>query len=229
MKKLLLPLLLVVSVSAEQRNYDVITDRNAFSLLDKPPAKVEVPKLLEKPPIKLNLTGIITRRGVTNVYMFSKDVPKRFLTLSSKRRTDSGVTLLSVERGLVKVDNNGVTELLSFDTHKLPSIVTLPKLNTKPTIIKKKDDKRELVKIAAPAPTTPKPNVITVPSRRPKVDPRIIQKGLEYIDRIDDKEKREYILQRLERLQSGQEKIDRKIETNERRRQYDERSRDRKK
>ena len=229
MKKLLLPLLLASSVSAEQRNYDAITDRNAFSLLDKPPAKVELPKLLEKPPIKLNLTGIITRRGVTNVYMFSKDVPKRFLTLSSKRRTDSGVTLLSVERGLVKVDNNGVTELLSFDTHKLPSIVTLPKLNTKPTIIKKKDDKRELVKIAAPAPTTPKPNVITVPSRRPKVDPRIIQKGLEYIDRIEDKEKREYILQRLERLQSGQEKIDRKIETNERRRQYDERSRDRKK
>ncbi len=229
MKKLLLPLLLASSVSAEQRNYDAITDRNAFSLLDKPPAKVELPKLLEKPPIKLNLTGIITRRGVTNVYMFSKDVPKRFLTLSSKRRTDSGVTLLSVERGLVKVDNNGVTELLSFDTHKLPSIVTLPKLNTKPTIIKKKDDKRELVKIAAPAPTTPKPNVITVPSRRPKVDPRIIQKGLEYIDRIDDKEKREYILQRLERLQSGQEKIDRKIDTNERRRQYDERSRDRKK
>jgi hypothetical protein len=229
MKKLLLPLLLASSVSAEQRNYDVITDRNAFSLLDKPPAKVELPKLLEKPPIKLNLTGIITRRGVTNVYMFSKDVPKRFLTLSSKRRTDSGVTLLSVERGLVKVDNNGVTELLSFDTHKLPSIVTLPKLNAKPTIIKKKDDKRELVKIAAPAPTTPKPNVITVPSRRPKVDPRIIQKGLEYIDRIDDKEKKEYILQRLERLQSGQEKIDRKIETNERRRQYDERSRDRKK
>ncbi len=229
MKKLLLPLLLASSVSAEQRNYDAITDRNAFSLLDKPPAKVELPKLLEKPPIKLNLTGIITRRGVTNVYMFSKDVPKRFLTLSSKRRTDSGVTLLSVERGLVKVDNNGVTELLSFDTHKLPSIVTLPKLNTKPTIIKKKDDKRELVKIAAPAPTTPKPNVITVPSRRPKVDPRIIQKGLEYIDRIDDKEKREYILQRLERLQSGQEKIDRKIETNERRRQYDERNRDRNK
>ena len=142
MKKLLLPLLLASSVSAEQRNYDAITDRNAFSLLDKPPAKVELPKLLEKPPIKLNLTGIITRRGVTNVYMFSKDVPKRFLTLSSKRRTDSGVTLLSVERGLVKVDNKGVTELLSFDTHKLPSIVTLPKLNTKPTIIKKKDDKR---------------------------------------------------------------------------------------
>jgi len=75
-------------------------------------------------------------------------------------------------------------------------------------------------------PTVPKPNVVTVPSRRPKVDPRIIQRGLEYLDKVEDKEKREYILQRLERLQSGQEKIDRKIETNEKRRQYDERKRD---
>ena len=50
--------------------------------------------------------------------------------------------------------------------------------------------------------------------------------GFQYIDKIDDKEKREYILQRLERLQSGQEKIDRKIDSNERKRQYDERRRD---
>tara|TARA_B100000287_G_scaffold150802_1_gene142591 strand:+ start:240 stop:911 length:672 start_codon:yes stop_codon:yes gene_type:complete len=222
MKKLI-PLFFAISVFAQEKTYDTIAKRNAFTLLKEVPAKVEVPKVLEKPPIKLNLTGIIIRRGVTNVYMFSKDIPKRFLTLSSKRRTDSGVTLLSVERGLVEVDNNGVTELLSFDTHKLPSIVTLPKLNTKPTVIKKKDDKSKSVKIT---PATPKPNVVTVPSRRPKVDPRIIQRGLEYLDKVEDKEKREYILQRLERLQSGQEKIDRKIETNERRRQYDERRRD---
>ena len=39
------------------------------------------------------------------------------------------------------------------------------------------------------------------------------------------KEKREYILQRLERLQSGQQKLDSKIDSNERRRQYDERRR----
>jgi len=225
MKKLLLPLLLATSVSAEQRDYSGIADRNAFTLLKEVPAKVEIPKLLQKPPIKLNLTGIIVRRGVTNVYMFSKDVPKRFLTLSSKRRTDSGVTLLSVERGLVEVDNNGVRELLSFDTHKLPSTITLPKLNTKPTVIKKnsKDDKDKNKNIAPPA---PKPSVVKVPSRRPKIDPKIIQKGLEYIDRIDDKEKREYILKRLEGLQSGQNNLDRKIDANERRRQYDERRRD---
>ena len=226
MKKLI-PLFLVSSLFAQENRYDTIVKRNAFTLVNEAPAKVELPKLLEQPPIKLNLTGIIVSRGVTNVYMFSKDIPKRFLTLSTKRRTDSGVTLLSVERGLVEVDNNGVAELLSFDTHKLPSTVTLPTLNAKPTVVKNssKDDKNKN-KEKKIIPTTPKPSVVKVPSRRPKIDPRVIQKGLEYIDRIDDKEKREYILQRLERLQSGQDSLDRKIDTNERRRQYDERRRD---
>ena len=221
MKKLI-PLFFVSSLFAQENPYDTIVKRNAFTLLKEVPAKVELPKLLEQPPIKLNLTGIIVRRGVTNVYMFSKDVPKRFLKISTKNRTDSGVTLLSVERGLVEVNNNGVTELLSFQTHNLPSVITLPKPNTKPTVVKKKDDKSKSTKTV---PANPKANIVTVPSRRPKIDPRVIQKGLEYIDRIDDKEKREYILQRLERLQNGQEKIDNKIEINERRRQYDERKR----
>ena len=145
MKKLI-PLFLVSSLFAQENRYDTIVKRNAFTLVNEAPAKVEIPKLLEQPPIKLNLTGIIVSRGVTNVYMFSKDIPKRFLTLSTKRRTDSGVTLLSVERGLVEVDNNGVAELLSFDTHKLPSTVTLPTLNAKPTVVKNssKDDKNNL-------------------------------------------------------------------------------------
>ena len=212
----------MVSVDAENK-YDQIHKRNAFALLDEVPSKVEVPPLLAKPPVKLNLTGIITRGGITNVYLFSKDIPKRYLSLSTKRRTDSGVTLLSVAKGLVQVDNNGVTEMLSFDTHKLPSIVTLPALKTTPTIIKKKDDKSKEVKVM---PQAPKANVVTVPSRRPKIDPRIIQKGLEYLDKVEDKEKREYILQRLEKLQSGQQNLNRKIDSNERRRQYDERKRD---
>ena len=100
MKKLI-PLFFISSLFAQENPYDTIAKRNAFALLEEAPAKVEVPKLIEQPPIKLNLTGIITREGINNVYMFSKDIPKRFLTLSSKRRTDSGVTLLSVERGLV--------------------------------------------------------------------------------------------------------------------------------
>ena len=225
--KYLLFFLMCSSVIAQDR-YKAITDRNAFALLDEVPKKDILPPVIIQPPIKLNLTGIITRRGVTNVYLFSKDIPKKFLTLSTLRRTDSGITLLSVEKGLVEVDNNGTVELISFDTHKLPTVVTLPALKATPTVVKKKDskDKNKEVKIT---PAAPKPNVVTVPSRTPKVDPRIIQKGLEYIDRIEDKEKREYILQRLERLQSGQQKLDSKIDSNERRRQYDERRRDERK
>ena len=135
MKYLIILLVLTASVNAENK-YDQIHKRNAFALLDKVPSKVEVPPLLAKPPVKLNLTGIITRRGITNVYLFSKDIPKRYLNLSTKRRTDSGVTLLSVARGLVQVDNNGVTEMLSFDTHKLPSVITLPALKTNHTVVK---------------------------------------------------------------------------------------------
>jgi len=226
--KYLLFFLLCSSVIAQDR-YSAITNRNAFALLDETPKRNTLPSIIIQPPVKLNLTGIITRRGVTNVYLFSKDIPKRFLTLSTRRRTDSGITLLSVEKGIVEIDNNGIVELLSFDTHKLPSVVTLPALKATPTVVKKKekrDSKDKSVKITSP---TPKPNVVKVPSRLPKVDPRIIQKGLEYIDKIEDKEKREYILQRLERLQSGQQKLDNKIDSNERRRQYDERRRDERK
>jgi hypothetical protein len=221
--KYLLFFLLCSSVIAQDR-YKAITDRNAFALLDEVPKKDILPPVIIQPPVKLNLTGIITRRGVTNVYLFSKDIPKRFITLSTLRRTDSGITLLSVEKGLVEVDNNGTVELISFDTHKIPTVVTLPALKATPTVVKKKDskDKNKEIKIM---PAAPKPNVVTVPSRTPKVDPRIIQKGLEYINKIEDKEKREYILQRLERLQSGQQKLDSKIDSNERRRQYDERRR----
>ncbi len=226
MKKILLSFALVSSVYAEEREYSGITNRNAFELVYSTPIKVVEPLVLEKPPVELKLTGIVTLREVTTVYIVSKDIAKKYLTISTKQKTDSGVSLLSVANGLVKVDNNGTIETLSFTTHKLPTIATLPALKVIPTILKKKGDKSKLIKTTS---TTPKPNVVTVPSRRPKIDPRIIQKGLEYIDRIEDKEKREYILQRLERLQNGQEKIDRKIETNERRRQYDEKSRDRKK
>jgi hypothetical protein len=226
MKKLL-PLLFVSSLLAQENPYDTIVKRNAFTLVNEVAAKVELPKLLEQPPIRLNLTGIITRRGQTNVYLFSKDIPKRFLTLTSKRRTDSGVTLLSVSRGLVEVNNNGVIEMLSFESHRLPTVLSPLSKNTAPTVIKK-DSKNDKDKNKNITPSAPKPSVVKVPSRRPKIDPKIIQKGLEYIDRIDDKEKREYILKRLEGLQNGQSNLDRKIDTNERRRQYDERKRENK-
>jgi hypothetical protein len=225
MKRLLL-ILFASSVAAENNSYQIITERNAFALAEESVAKVQLPPVVIKPPVKLHLTGIMKYQGLTNVFLYSKDLPKRFLTLNHKKPVDSGIELLSVKGSRVKIMNNGVTENLSFETHKLPTVMGPAPVFNRPTVIKKdsKDDKnKNKEKKSAPA---PRPSVVKVPSRQPKIDPRIIQKGLEYIDRIDDKEKREYILKRLEGLQEGQSSLNRKIDSNERRRQYDERRRD---
>ena len=77
MKKILLSFVLASSVFAEQKDYDSITNRNAFGLAHDTPIKVVTPPSLSKPPVELKLTGIVTRRGVTTVYMVSKDVAKK--------------------------------------------------------------------------------------------------------------------------------------------------------
>jgi hypothetical protein len=224
MKRLLL-ILFASSVAAENNSYQIITERNAFALAEESVAKVQLPPVVIKPPVKLHLTGIMKYQGLTNVFLYSKDLPKRFLTLNHKKPVDSGIELLSVKGSRVKIINNGITENLSFETHRLPTVMGPAPVFNRPTVIKKdsKDDKN---KNKESKPSAPRPSVVKVPSRQPKIDPRIIQKGLEYIDRIDDKEKREYILKRLEGLQEGQSSLNRKIDTNERRRQYDERRRD---
>ena len=206
--------------------YDSIVKRNAFTLLDDVPAKVDPVKYVEKSSVKLNLTGIMKYRGQTNVYLFSKDIPKRFVTLNTSRRgrSDEGITLIDVSQGMVTVMNNGVKELLSFDTHRLPTIITKAAGPSGPTIVKKDDrrrsDKKEEKKEVKQS--TPRPSIIKVPSRAPQVSPKIIEKGLEYLSRMEDGEKKEALLKRMESLQSGQYQIKSDIDRNERRRQYDE-------
>ena len=203
--------------------YRAIVERNAFTLLDKIPSEVRVTDYVPAPTMKLYLTGIMNYQNITNVYLYSKELPKRFMTLSSRKPTDSGVTLIGVSDGLVEVNNNGVNELLSFSTHKLPNIIGPAPVGNRPTIIKK-DDKRKSDKKDYKKSTTQKSaNVIRqVPSRRSQVDPRIIEKSLEYLSKMEDGEKREALLERVESLQSGQHQIKSDIDQNERRRQYDE-------
>ena len=116
---------------------------------------------------------------------------------------------------------------LTFKQNSLPSFVA--KATTKQNTKEKREERGERGRSssssqrASKAPSRPsEPQVVTVPSRRPKIDPRIIEKGLEYLSKTEDNEKREYLLKRLESLQSGQSKIKSDIDSNERRRQYDE-------
>ena len=186
--------------------FEEINKRNAFALLDKLPVEVKPEDYVTAPAMKLYLTGIINYQNITNVFLYSKDLPKRFITLNYRKPSDSGVTLIGVSNGLVEVNNNGVLELLSFNTHKLPNIIGPMPVGNRPTVVKKESSRsrssrdRESKKPTVAAPT---PNIIKVPSRRSQVDPRIIEKSLEYISKMDDGDKREALLKRVERLQSG--------------------------
>ena len=225
MKRLFL-LLFSVAVVAEENPYSVINKRNAFELTEKilPPAS-EILNLIETPKIQLFLTGVTRLRGETKVHLYSKDLPNKYLNL--KAGDQSGpVKVLTISRDAVKILNDGEEQVLTFTSNRIKT--TVLGVKGKPTVVKKdskdssrsrsskdKESKKSTV-------ATPRPSVVKVPSRRSQVDPRIIEKSLEYISRIEDNDKRDYLLKRVESLQSGQYQIKSDIDQNERRRQYDE-------
>jgi hypothetical protein len=147
-----------------------------------------------------------------------------FLSLSPGQQKDN-VKVIEIKKNSVVISNNGSKELLTFKGNGLPTVrLSSP---SKERSSSEKDDKRSRSsskepKSKTPTPPTPRPQIVRVPSRKPQIDPRIIEKGLEYLSKTDNDEKREYLLKRLESLQSGQSRIKSDIDQNERRRQYDE-------
>jgi hypothetical protein len=220
----ILLLLLSISVIADETPYSPIIKRNAFGLTDILPPVSEILNKVETPKIKLFLTGITRWNNETNAHMYSKDLPTKYLSLQVNEQFGP-IRVLNISKDAVKVVNDGHEETLSFLTNSLPSIVTGTK--SKATVVKK--DSRESSRSRSsrdkeskkPA-AAPSANVIKVPSRRSQVDPRIIEKSLEYISKMEDNDKRDYLLKRVESLQSGQHEIKLNIDQNERRRQYDE-------
>ena len=205
--------------------YEGIVKRNAFNLTSEK-------RVLVLPPVHLvltdiYLTGIVRKAKIYTAYMAIKGTTQnKFLGLKEGQQKD-GIEVIKITKDTVFISRNGILQELTFKQNSLPSFIAkvAPKQKTK--------DKREergergrsssRPQTAAKGPSRPSgPQVITVPSRRPKIDPRIIEKGLEYLSKTEDNEKREYLLKRLESLQSGQSKIKSDIDNNERRRQYDE-------
>jgi len=224
--KYMLFFLLSVSVIAKDNPYSIINKRNAFDLAgDLPPSKVIVDKV-ETPKIELFLTGVTRWRGDTKAHLYSKDLPNKYMSLRAGEQLGP-IKVLSVSRDGVRVNNNGTEQVLTFASNRLKT--TIISVKGKPTVIKKdgkesssrgrssKDEKSK-----KPTVTTPKASIVKVPSRQPKVDPRIIERGLEYLNKMEDGDRKDYLLKRIESLQSGQYQIKSDIDQNERRRQYDE-------
>ena len=165
--------------------------------------------------------------GLENQKLERKDkTQNKFLGLGEGEKKD-GVEVMKIMKDTVFISYNGILQELTFKQNSLPSLVT--KAATKQKTKDKREEHGERGRSssssqrASKAPSRPsEPQVVTVPSRRPQIDPRIIEKGLEYLSKTEDNEKREYLLKRLESLQSGQSKIKSDIDNNERRRQHDE-------
>ena len=224
MKKLIL-IFFAISLQAGETNvYDSITSRNAFELTSKAPTP-SLPPVKEILAPNVFLTGITRWKGTNKVHLVLRGVgePDKFISLRANEK-QYNIELKKIFENSALITTNGNEQLLNFETNSLPTIVT------KATAAKKTSsssrysrDKKEVKKEEKKSsPPSVKAQVITVPSRRSQVDPRIIEKGLEYLSRMEEGEKRDYLLKRMESLQSGQHQIKSNIDQNERRRQYDE-------
>lgn len=223
MKKLFL-LLFSFSVFAESNPYDEISARNAFDLTSEKLAPI-LPPITDIIAPTIFLTGITSWNGVRKIHLVLRRTgePDKFVSLR-ENESQYNIGLMRILPNSATVSINGKQETINFERNSFPAIVTKkPAPKSAPTSSRysrdRKDEKKEEKKISSPS---PKAQVVTVPSRRPQVDPRIIEKGLEYLSRMEEGEKRDYLLKRMESLQSGQRQIKSDIDQNERRRQYDE-------
>ena len=134
----------------------------------------------------------------------------------------------------IQIVNSGTEQVLTFASNRLKTTIISAK--GKPTIVKKDSKKDGSVKITPAKPAGP--NVVKVPSRSRGTitDPRMqsmMERGLEYLNKIEDPKKKEAMLERMEKFQRGdydEEIKDRMKRYEEYRKNRDkDRSRDRKK
>jgi len=224
MRYLVFILLSALTVFGESP-YNQIAKRNAFDLTEKKPSAILPPAHLVLTDVYL--TGVARKAKIYTAYMAIKGITQnKFLGLKEGQQKD-GIEVIKITKDTVFISRNGILQELTFQQNSLPSTVT--KISSKSNTKDKREERGEQGRSTNSSQKAVKatsralgPQVVTVPSRRPKIDPRIIEKGLEYLSKTEDNEKREYLLKRLESLQSGQSKIKSDIDSNERRRQYDE-------
>ena len=202
MKRLFI-LLFSVTLVAEENPYSRINERNAFDLTESrlPPAS-EILKV-ETPKIELFLTGVTRFRGVTKAHLYSKDLPNKYLSLRAGERSGP-IKVLTVSKDAVRIVNDGTEQVLTFASNRLKTTIISAK--GKPTVIKKDSKKDSSIKITPAKPAGP--NVVKVPSRdRGRItDPRMqsmMERGLEYLNKIEDPKKKEAMLERMEKFQRG--------------------------
>lgn len=113
------------AVMADANPYRAIVDRNAFGIIPPPPP---APPDTNPPPSNLKLTGITTLFGSRKAMLLVQETgpgakPERSLILNEGER-DGQIEIVQIDdaAGIVKVNNGGRAETLSFEKNG----VTLP-------------------------------------------------------------------------------------------------------
>ena len=154
--------------------YHGIIERNGFELTAEKPTQI-LPPIATLPLTDVYLTGIDRKDKIYTAYMVIKDkTQNKFLGLREGEKKDE-VEVMKIMKDTVFISHNGILQELTFKQNSLPSIVT--KVSTKSNTKDKREHGRSSSSSqkAAKAPSRPSsPQVVTVPSRRPQIDPRLL-------------------------------------------------------
>ena len=175
MKYVFFIFLSVLTVFAENP-YHGIVERNGFELTAEKPTQI-LPPIPILPLVAVYLTGIDRKDKIYTAYMVIKDkTQNKFLGLMEGEKKD-GVEVMKIMKDTVFISYNGILQELTFKQNSLPSVIT--KVATKPNTKDKRGEwgrSSSSSQRVAKAPLRPSgPQVVTVPSRRPKIDSRLGQ------------------------------------------------------
>ncbi|HHZ96150.1 MAG TPA: hypothetical protein EYN67_11490, partial [Flavobacteriales bacterium] len=124
------------------------------------------------------------RRDGYDLWFWGLGEPDKFVSLVTNEK-QYNIELKKILLDSAIISSDGDDQLLSFEKNSLPTIITKPAATKRSSSSsrysrdRQEDSSKKEEKKSSPQ--TPKPQVVTVPSRRPQADPRIIEKGLEYL------------------------------------------------
>ena len=154
--------------------YSGIVERNAFELTAEKPTQV-LPPIATLPLTSVYLTGIARKDKIYTAYMAIKDkTQNKFLGLREGEKKD-GVEVVKIIKDTVFISYNGILQELTFKQNSFPSLITK---NTQDKREERRDRGRSSSspqKVVKPPSRPSGPQVVTVPSRRPKIDSRLSQ------------------------------------------------------
>lgn len=205
MKSFLILLLFVTPLYANDNPYSAINKRNAFELTSEKPV-ASPPPVFKPTSTNIFLTGITRFKEHKKIHLVIREAgqPDKFVSLRVNEK-QYNIELKKILQDSVVISTNTGARILSFKANALPTIITKAPITRSASPSRYSRDKKETKKEEKKSVSQPpKPQVIKVPSRSPQVDPRIIEKGLEYLGKMEEGEKRDYLLNRMESIQSGQ-------------------------